>query len=119
MRPEAEPSESAGTGAPVAAGDEQGRPGKRRETRQTEPTTRARRDRRRSGERMARLFLRVGKRDGVRPADVVGAIANEAGIPGDEIGDNHLYSKFTLLGGAGGGGGEGGGRPHPTPHPGE
>jgi ATP-dependent RNA helicase DeaD len=95
--PEAEPAASAGTEAPAAAGDEQGRPGKRRETRQTEPTTRARRDRRRSGERMARLFLRVGKRDGVRPADVVGAIANEAGIPGDEIGDIDLYDNFTFV----------------------
>ena len=30
---------------------------------------------------MERLFLRVGRRSGVGPRDVVGAIANEAGIP--------------------------------------
>src|SRR5260221_13771466 len=98
MRPAVEADPSAITGAPVVAGDEQGRPGKRRETRQTEPTTRARRDRRRSGERMARLFLRVGKRDGVRPADVVGAIANEAGVPRGGSGDNELLANFTFRG---------------------
>jgi ATP-dependent RNA helicase DeaD len=35
---------------------------------------------------MARLFLTAGRRDGLRPTDLVGAIANEAGIPGREIG---------------------------------
>jgi len=43
-----------------------------------------------------RLRMDVGKRDGVRPADVVGSIANEAGIPGRDIGpieirDDHTY----------------------------
>ena len=59
---------------------------------------RGRRDRR--GERdgaMARLFLRVGRRDGVRPADLVGAIANEAGVPGDAIGDIDLYDTFSFV----------------------
>ena len=46
---------------------------------------------------MTRLFLRVGKRDGVRPADVVGAIANEAGVPGDAIGDIDLYDTFSFV----------------------
>ncbi|MEO7002302.1 MAG: DEAD/DEAH box helicase [Ktedonobacterales bacterium] len=46
---------------------------------------------------MARLFLRVGKRDGVRPADLVGTIANEAGIPGDAIGDIDLYDTFSFV----------------------
>lgn len=32
------------------------------------------------------LFFPVGKRRGVRPADLVGALANEAGVPGDVIG---------------------------------
>ncbi|MFN8566170.1 MAG: DbpA RNA binding domain-containing protein [Kouleothrix sp.] len=31
---------------------------------------------------MIRLYIDVGRDDGVRPADIVGAIANEAGIPG-------------------------------------
>lgn len=32
------------------------------------------------------LFFPVGKRRGIRPADLVGALANEAGVPGDVIG---------------------------------
>jgi ATP-dependent RNA helicase DeaD len=35
---------------------------------------------------MARLFLTVGRQEGLRPTDLVGAIANEAGIPGRTIG---------------------------------
>jgi ATP-dependent RNA helicase DeaD len=46
---------------------------------------------------MVRLFLRVGRRDGVRPADLVGAIANEAGLPGDLIGDIDLYDTFSFV----------------------
>jgi ATP-dependent RNA helicase DeaD len=46
---------------------------------------------------MARLFLRVGKRQGVRPADLVGAIANEAGLPGHAIGDIDLYDTFAFV----------------------
>ena len=44
-----------------------------------------------------RLFLRVGKRHGVRPADLVGAIANEAGISGEDIGDIDLYDAFSFV----------------------
>jgi len=46
---------------------------------------------------MSRLFLRVGRQDGVRPADVVGAIANEAGIAGDSIGDIDIYDTFSFV----------------------
>jgi ATP-dependent RNA helicase DeaD len=45
----------------------------------------------------ARLFLRVGRRHGVRPADLVGAIANEAGLRGDVIGDIDLYDTFSFV----------------------
>lgn len=45
----------------------------------------------------SRLFLRVGKRHGVRPADLVGAIANEAGIAGEDIGDIDLYDTFSFV----------------------
>ena len=48
-------------------------------------------------EPMAKLFLRVGKQQGVRPADLVGAIANEAGIPGDAIGDIDLFDGFSVV----------------------
>ncbi|HEX4212440.1 MAG TPA: helicase-related protein, partial [Candidatus Dormibacteraeota bacterium] len=48
-------------------------------------------------EPMAKLFLRVGKKQGVRPADLVGAIANEAGVPGDAIGDIDLFDAFSVV----------------------
>jgi ATP-dependent RNA helicase DeaD len=35
---------------------------------------------------MARLLLAMGRREGLRPSDLVGAIANETGLPGREIG---------------------------------
>ena len=46
---------------------------------------------------MARLVLRVGRHHGVRPADIVGAISNEAGIPGDAIGDIDIYDMFSFV----------------------
>ncbi len=52
----------------------------------------------RGGEGMTRLFLRVGRRDGVRPADLVGAIANEAGVPGNDIGEIDIYDNFSFVG---------------------
>jgi DbpA RNA binding domain len=59
---------------------------------------RSRRDQRpRMEGSMVRLFLRVGRRDGVRPADLVGAIANEAGVSGDLIGDIDLYDTFSFV----------------------
>ena len=44
-----------------------------------------------------RLFLRVGKRDGARPADIVGAITNEANISGQTIGDIDIYDTFSFV----------------------
>jgi ATP-dependent RNA helicase DeaD len=49
-------------------------------------------------ERTVRLQMSVGKRDGVRPADVVGSIANEAGIPGREIGPIEIRDDVTYVG---------------------
>ena len=46
---------------------------------------------------MARLFLSAGRRAGVRPADIVGAIANEAGVPGKAIGAIDIYDNFTFV----------------------
>jgi ATP-dependent RNA helicase DeaD len=57
----------------------------------------ARRARAPRGERMARLFLRVGKRHGVRPADLVGAITGEAGLAGHDIGDIDLYDTSSFV----------------------
>ncbi len=44
-----------------------------------------------------RLFLNIGREDGVRPADLVGAIANEAGIPGRTIGPIELFGRFSFV----------------------
>jgi ATP-dependent RNA helicase DeaD len=48
-------------------------------------------------EGMIRLFIDAGRRDGIRPADVVGAIANEAGVPGRSIGAIDIYDRFTYV----------------------
>ena len=45
----------------------------------------------------ARLFLRVGRHHGVRPSDLVGAIANEAGIPSHSIGEISLFDRFSFV----------------------
>ncbi len=46
---------------------------------------------------MVRLFVDAGRKDGVRPADIVGAIANEARIPGRVIGAIDIYDRFTFV----------------------
>ena len=46
---------------------------------------------------VARLFLHVGRRDKVRPADLVGAVANEAHISGEEVGDIDIYDSFSFV----------------------
>jgi ATP-dependent RNA helicase DeaD len=46
---------------------------------------------------MVRLFIDAGSRAGVRPGDIVGAIANEAGVPGKAIGSIDIYDRFTFV----------------------
>ena len=46
---------------------------------------------------MARIFIGVGRDAGVTPRDLVGAIANEAGIPGREIGGIEVSERFSLV----------------------
>ncbi|HXG68371.1 MAG TPA: DEAD/DEAH box helicase [Blastocatellia bacterium] len=46
---------------------------------------------------MVRLFIDAGRRTGVRPSDIVGAIANEAGVPGKVIGAIDIYDDFTFV----------------------
>ncbi|HEY2325704.1 MAG TPA: DEAD/DEAH box helicase [Thermoanaerobaculia bacterium] len=45
-----------------------------------------------------RLRMDVGKRDGIRPADVVGSIANESGLSGREIGPIEIRDTVTFVG---------------------
>jgi hypothetical protein len=46
---------------------------------------------------MVRLYLDAGRVNGVRPADIVGAIANEAGVPGHAIGAIDIYERFSFV----------------------
>jgi ATP-dependent RNA helicase DeaD len=45
----------------------------------------------------ATLYIGIGRRRGVRPADIVGAIAGEANVPGDRIGAIEIADQFTLV----------------------
>lgn len=45
----------------------------------------------------ARLFIGAGRIDNLRPGDLVGAIANEAGVPGDAIGAIRIAERFSLV----------------------
>jgi ATP-dependent RNA helicase DeaD len=44
-----------------------------------------------------RLYIGAGRRAGVRPADLVGAIANEAGIPARALGAIEIADAFSLV----------------------
>ncbi|MGE5498810.1 MAG: DEAD/DEAH box helicase [Syntrophothermus sp.] len=47
--------------------------------------------------KVARLFINVGKKDKIRPGDILGAIAGETGIPGSNIGEIAMFDKFTFV----------------------
>ncbi|WP_209329256.1 DEAD/DEAH box helicase [Lunatimonas salinarum] len=46
---------------------------------------------------MARLFLNLGKKDRIRPNDIVGAIAGETGVPGRSIGGIDIFENFSFV----------------------
>lgn len=46
---------------------------------------------------MIRLRMNLGDRHGLRPGDVVGAIASEVGIPGKAIGEIIIQRDHTLV----------------------
>lgn len=46
---------------------------------------------------MARLFLNLGKKDRIRPNDIVGAIAGETGVPGRSIGGIDIFDNFSFV----------------------
>jgi ATP-dependent RNA helicase DeaD len=48
-------------------------------------------------EGMTRLFVDIGREQGVRPADIVGAIANESGLPGRAIGAIDIFDNFSFV----------------------
>ncbi len=46
---------------------------------------------------VARLFVGAGRTAGVRPGDLVGAIANEVGIDSSMIGSIEISDRFSLV----------------------
>ena len=46
---------------------------------------------------MTRLFVGRGRKDGIRPKDLVGAIANESSLTGRDIGAIEIADKFSLV----------------------
>lgn len=46
---------------------------------------------------MIRMHINVGNNHNVKPRDIVGAIANEAGIEGRLIGSVDIYDSFTFV----------------------
>ncbi len=44
-----------------------------------------------------RLYFGVGRRDGTRPADLVGAITGEASVKGDQVGRIELRDTYSLV----------------------
>ena len=52
---------------------------------------------RRDDSGMTRLMINIGRNAGVRPQDVVGAIANEANIPGRSIGAIDIMDAHTFV----------------------
>jgi ATP-dependent RNA helicase DeaD len=51
----------------------------------------------RGGGTMVRLWVSLGRMAGVRPADLVGAIANEAGVSARDIGAIEIEDRFCLV----------------------
>ena len=48
-------------------------------------------------EGMVRLFINIGKKDRVKPGDILGAIAGESGMPGKLVGAIDMYDKYTFV----------------------
>lgn len=49
------------------------------------------------GEGMERFRIEVGHQHDVKPANIVGAIANEAGLDGEHIGHIDIHTEFSLV----------------------
>ncbi|HEX2514195.1 MAG TPA: DEAD/DEAH box helicase [Chloroflexota bacterium] len=46
---------------------------------------------------MRRIFVAAGRADGLRPQDLVGAIANETGLPGRAVGAIDILDRFSFV----------------------
>ena len=48
-------------------------------------------------EDVARLFINIGKNQGIRPGDILGAIAGESGMPGRMVGRIDMVDNYTFV----------------------
>ena len=48
-------------------------------------------------EGMVRLFINIGKKQHVKPGDILGAITGESGMPGKLVGAIDMYDKYTFV----------------------
>ncbi len=48
-------------------------------------------------EGMVRLFINIGKKDKIRPGDILGAVAGESKIPGKLVGAIDMYDNYTFV----------------------
>jgi len=46
---------------------------------------------------MVRLFMNIGKKQGISASNIVGAIAGESGIPGNLIGAIDMFDAYTFV----------------------
>ncbi|MFI5228851.1 MAG: DbpA RNA binding domain-containing protein [Gemmatimonadales bacterium] len=62
-----------------------------------QPSASAGRSAERASGAMVRLFVNVGTRDGVRPAELVGALTHEAGLAGTDVGRIDLRESHAIV----------------------
>ena len=48
-------------------------------------------------EGMVRLFINVGRKDNVKPGNILGAVAGESGMPGELVGTIDMFDKYTFV----------------------
>ena len=92
---EADIPEQVGRERPMAGGrDRPEGPGRGRPDGPSRPRERERRG---QDGNFVRLFIGAGRQAGVRPADLVGAISNEAGINSRDLGSIEITDRFSLV----------------------
>jgi ATP-dependent RNA helicase DeaD len=103
-RQEREPRPSSQSTWPPPRQERQSQPPPQQHRTAPAPQERETRERRRPAPRerqrdpsMTRVFIGAGRQAGVRPQDLVGAIANEAHISGREIGAIEIADRFSLV----------------------
>ena len=51
----------------------------------------------RDDSRMVRLFINIGKKDKIKPSNILGAIAGESGMPGKLVGAIEMMDNYTFV----------------------